>query len=263
MNDDGMGFYNFQDDTDWSNSAIEPLSCIQDYSNSGEIEDVVVYKLYGENHNQCSSQSIGTYKTPLAYFLKGYIKQMEREAEQNQNGNNFEAGEAIDYLYCSQFDYNNYMLFLKIACNTNTGKGFRIQTYQDMYCSEPTENQYNVQDIDISGLYVNFGKCQNCVSQFQNYNNYNNNNNNNNNNANGYYYQQQDQPYYRVQSPLCSAANYYKEDCNRKCQRAAKKGSSSSSGNRGMFTGEGFSGMEKVGLWLLTCTGRFHCVVFF
>lgn len=62
--------------------------------------------MYGEGHNQCSKKQVGTYKTSVQYFVKAYVKQKTQEAE--ISGAEYDVDEeALNYLYCTQFIYNN------------------------------------------------------------------------------------------------------------------------------------------------------------
>jgi len=175
--DDGMGFFNYNDEFDFSEYAIYPLSCITDSDGSN-----VVFELYGEGHNQCSKKSVGTYKTSVQYFVTAYVKQKQQEAE--MSGGDYEVDEeAIGYLYCTQFVYNNNYFFVQLGCREGTGKGFQIHSYSDQYCTEKMESQnYNL-GIDTSSIMVGFEYCKNCQYQSQYANNNNNNNNNNNMNV--------------------------------------------------------------------------------
>jgi len=243
--EDDDGFFYFSDDVDWSQSAIYPQSCVE--TNDGP---VVVYQLYNKNHNQCKKKSRGTYKMGIGSFVKAYTRQMEKEYE--AKGAEYEVDdEALEFLECQQYYYNNQMYYMKIGCR-NTGKAFQVHAYTDMYCTTQASTNYNM-GVDISSLRVNFDTCKSCVATTYNQNNYNNGNNNNN------YNNYQNQNYYnngamnQHESMLCSSANYYKETCNRSCRRSANKNSSSSSRSNG----EGFSTVGKFFLWVLSISAIF------
>lgn len=248
-NDDMNGFFNYQDAYDWSDYAIYPKSCIMDSDG-----DYVVFDIYGSGNNNCKKKSVGTYKSPVQYFVKAYVKQKMQEAE--QNGGDYDVDQdALNYLMCQQFVYNNNYFFVQVGCRDN-GKGFQIHTYSDQYCTERMANQnYNL-GIDTSSLMVGMEYCKNCVytSQYGGNNNNNNANGNyyNNNNGNNYY---DNAAAYAHDSPLCGAAWNYKETCNRKCKRLAKNGSSSSSSSGGSHSP--FSPVGKAFLWMMSFTGFF------
>merc|ERR1719491_2906374 len=91
----------FQDELDFSEYAMYPLSCVEDSDGSS-----VVFEMYGEGHNQCSKKQVGTYKTSVQYFVKAYVKKKTQEAE--ISGAEYDVDEeALNYLYCTQFIYNN------------------------------------------------------------------------------------------------------------------------------------------------------------
>jgi len=247
--DDLDGLFYFQDTTDWSESAIYPKACIS--TSSG---DQVVYEMFKKGHNTCKKKSSGTYQMDVYTFVQSYVKQAEADAE--RNGGDYEKDdEAMDFLTCQEYYYNNNQYYAKIGCKESTGKGFQVKFYSDMYCSTQVSNinQYN-NGIDISGIKVSFQYCKSCIGS--SYNNYNNNNNNNNNNQQNYgYYGDYYQNPYDHKSPLCSSADYYKESCNGSCKRAAKKAGSSSSGSH--YTGDGFSATGKFFLWVMSFSAIF------
>ncbi len=135
-----------------------------------------------------------------------------------------------------------------------------VHAYTDMYCTQKASYNMNL-GVDISGLRVNFDTCRSCVASSYGYNRYNNNNNNyqnNNGRYNNYGYGDMSQH----DSMLCSAADHYKETCNRSCRRAAKKSGSSSSSSRsfsfgGGWDGDGFSPLGKFFLWVLSLSAVF------
>ena len=136
---------------------------------------------------------------------------------------------------------------MKIGCR-NTGSGFQVHAYSDMYCTQKVQlGGYNNMGVDISSLKVNFQTCKACVAQ-NGYNQYNNNNNN------AYYNNYGGMSNH--DSYLCSATYHYKENCNRACRRAAKNGSSGSS-SRTSYSGDGFSTVGKVFLWILSFSAIF------
>eukprot|EP00557_Chaetoceros_sp_GSL56_P008666 CAMPEP_0176494400 /NCGR_PEP_ID=MMETSP0200_2-20121128/10074_1 /TAXON_ID=947934 /ORGANISM="Chaetoceros sp., Strain GSL56" /LENGTH=372 /DNA_ID=CAMNT_0017892151 /DNA_START=147 /DNA_END=1265 /DNA_ORIENTATION=- len=242
---DDDGFFYFENSHDWSQSAIYPMSCIE--TKNG---DAVVYSLYNKNHNQCKRNQMGTYKMSVENFIRAYMKQVQKEYE--NNGNEYQVnGETMAYLQCQQYYYNNNLYYMKVGCR-NTGKGFQVQAYTDMYCTQKATMNYNM-GVDISSLRVSFETCKACVAS-SSYNQYNNqyNNNNNQNQYNNYYgsgvTNQHD-------SMLCASADNYKETCNRACRRAARKVSSTSS--RSALSGEGFSAVGKFFLWVLSLSAVF------
>lgn len=262
-NEDDDGFFYFTDDNDWSESSILPIACVE--SSDG---DSVVYSMYQSNNNQCARRSIGTYKAPIATFVRAYTRQMQIDAE--RKGQEYEIDdEAAEFLQCQQYYYNNNLFYLKVGCRSN-GQGFQIHGYTDMYCTAQSSSMnYNL-GVDVSSLRVNFGTCKKCVNT-SSYG-YNNGNNNNNNNANRYYGNNGGNgnnyyggnggggAYYVMsmhESMLCSAANYYKETCNGSCKKAAKRAAKNNSSTSRMSYSEGFSPIGKFFLWVLSLSSIF------
>lgn len=246
-NDEYGLFYFDASDMDFSDGAIYPRACVS--SNDG---DYVVFDLFQANHNQCKRRSMGTYKQDLMTFIVSFAKQQKQDNDQN-NGNGYEVDEDIlGYLQCQQYYYNNNMFYLKLGCRDSTGKGFQINAYSDAYCTTKTSQNYNL-GIDISSLRVSFESCKSCKASSR-YNQYANDGNGNN--QGGYYYQQEYE-YVAYETPLCSAAYNYKENCGGSCKRAARKVASSRSRNGGGFTGEGFSPVGKFFLWVMSFSAIF------
>jgi len=242
--EDDDGFFYFQDDNDWSNSAIYPMSCV----NTGG-KDVVVFQLYKSGHNTCKRRSTGTYQLDVEDFVRAYTRQMQLEYE--AKGGEYEVDEeAMEYFQCQQYYYNGYMYYMKIGCR-NTGKGFQLHAYTDSDCTQQASMNYNMNAVDISSLRVNFESCKACVMT-SGYNKYNNGNQNYNDNPYNNYYGDLSQH----DSMLCSAANHYKETCNRSCRRAARSNSSNRSSGGG-YSGEGFSPVGKFFLWVLSFSAIF------
>jgi hypothetical protein len=147
------------------------------------------------------------------------------------------------------YPFSSPQYYMKVGCR-NTGKGFQVHAYTDMYCTQKATMNYNM-GVDISSLRVSFETCKSCVAS-SGYNQYNNQYNNNQNQYDNYYSSGVTNQH---DSMLCSSADHYKETCNRACRRAARKSSSSSS--RSALSGEGFSAVGKFFLWVLSLSAVF------
>mmetsp|Transcript_19797 Transcript_19797/g.24419 ORF Transcript_19797/g.24419 Transcript_19797/m.24419 type:complete len:206 (-) Transcript_19797:2-619(-) len=155
---DEYGFFYFDASVDFTEGAIYPRACVN--MSDG---DFVVFDIYQSNHNSCKKKSLGTYRADLQSFVLSYAKQQRQDNEQN-NGNGYEVeDDVLQLTQCQQYYYNNNMFFLKLGCRESTGKGFQINAYKDMYCTEKASSNYNL-GLDISSLRVNFDTCKNCKS---------------------------------------------------------------------------------------------------
>lgn len=114
--------------------------------------------------------------------------------------------------------------------------------------------------IDVSSLKVNFESCKSCSASSR-YSQYNNNYGNNNQ-GQQYNYYNQNQNYDQYQTPLCSGAYYYKDNCNGSCRRQAKR---AASGKKNSYGGggysEGFSPLGKFFLWVLSISGMYYLLI--
>jgi len=233
QDEDDDGFFYFQDSNDWSDSAIYPQSCVE---TNGEAD--VVYKMFKSGHNQCKKKQTGTYKLDLESFIRAYTRQVKEEYE--AKGADYDVDEdAMAYLECQQYYYNNNLYYMKVGCR-DTGKGFQMHAYSDQYCTTRSSANYNLGGIDISGLRVNFDVCKSCVYS-------------SGNNYNDAYYGYTSA--YEHDSELCSVANHYAQSCNRSCRRRSNKAGSSSS--RSGYSGDGFSPVGKFFLWVLSISAIF------
>jgi len=120
-----------------------------------------------------------------------------------------------------------------------------------MYCTEKANTNYNL-GIDISSLRVSFETCKSCVTQSR-YSQYGNNNNNNNG-GDAYYYEEMQFDY---ETPMCSAAYNYAQNCNGGCKRATRKVAKGGSRSSGGYSGDGFSPLGKFFLCVMSLSAIF------
>mmetsp|Transcript_15024 Transcript_15024/g.21464 ORF Transcript_15024/g.21464 Transcript_15024/m.21464 type:complete len:370 (+) Transcript_15024:93-1202(+) len=211
-------FFNFDDATQWSDYAMIAKRCI-----TFKDEDYIVFEMFGKGHNVCKKKSLGYYKSTIPDFVKAYTKQMEDNAD--IEGQGFDLSEdAMNLLQCSQYYVNDALLYVKVGCRSNTGRGLQVMTYSDEYCTVKSNTNYNV-NVDISTLRINFDTCKDCVVWP--------NNQGNDDQAqaydDGFYYD------HEYESPLCSGAWFYKSECNGKCRKLTNSSSESKSKHFSVF----------------------------
>uniref|UniRef100_A0A7S4J7G4 Uncharacterized protein n=1 Tax=Odontella aurita TaxID=265563 RepID=A0A7S4J7G4_9STRA len=232
--DDLYGFY---DDASWDGYSIVPDKCIH----LNDV-DTVVFEMYQENNNQCAKGSTGKYSTDVRTFVKAYTKQLHEDAE--VLGYDYDKPDYLDYLDCTAFAINDdTYLYFKIGCLHTTGNALEMQVFSDQYCTERMDNtNYSPDSDDISYLtkHIKFGSCHSCVSWPQN------------DDAVQADVDDQFWDEHAYESPLCSAVNYYKESCGRKCKKLAR--SANAEGAHKGFTRAGRFWLlvfSLVGLFLL------------
>jgi len=239
--EDDDGFFEFDDEkysndaNGWENHSMMPNKCIEVNN-----EDVVVFTMYGQNNKDCNKNKIGTYKATVSNFVKAHTRQAQINAEANGYGYDLD-DDLMSYLDCTFYE-NDYGFqgYIKLSCNQNTGKALQVRVYNDESCSQKASQQTNL-NFDLSALKVRYGTCKSCAMDNQYYNNNNDNGgrrledgDGGDDDGNNYYYFNN----HKEDTPLCSAAWYYKSTCNRKCVRMANRDTSRGSSH-------GFSGFQK------------------
>lgn len=233
---DEYGIFSFDASSmDFTSGAYYPKACIS----TSEGDFVVLDIFQSKSNNQCRRHSLGTYKVDITTFVVAYGKQQQQDKEKGEYAYELE-DDVYDMLECQQYYYNNQQYYIKLGCKESTGKGFQVHAYSDAYCTQKASisTSYNLGG-DISSLKVSFDTCKTCVTSSSQYGNNNNN-----------YYQ-----YFQYNTPLCSAAYNYKQTCGYSCKRAVHKAGTSSS--HFGYSGDGFSGVGKFFLWVMSFTAIF------
>eukprot|EP00565_Helicotheca_tamesis_P008165 CAMPEP_0185732342 /NCGR_PEP_ID=MMETSP1171-20130828/15831_1 /TAXON_ID=374046 /ORGANISM="Helicotheca tamensis, Strain CCMP826" /LENGTH=372 /DNA_ID=CAMNT_0028401801 /DNA_START=132 /DNA_END=1250 /DNA_ORIENTATION=+ len=216
-NADDDAFFAFSDNTLWDNYSIMPQQCIK-YNG----EDVVVFSLHTEGNNHCAKKKQGLYYATVGNFLRGYNRQQKDNSD--LKGYDFERPAVMDYVDCTYTYINNQEVYAKLGCNSQSGgTGITLHAFSDMYCTEKMSYNTNALGLDMSGVRIRFGVCEDCVYWP---NNYDADANAEEGEPEGEENEDADagnfEEYHAYQSPLCSAANYYKETCDRSCRKVAK-----------------------------------------
>lgn len=242
--DDDDGWFNFDDDTLWSDYAIKTQKCIN-FNN----QDVIVFSMFEGGHNSCARSSVGTYYATVSDYVKAYTRQREDDAEYGDD--DYEVPDEIDYLQCTAVDQDDdggggQAVYIKLGCNDGTGKAIAMKAYSDEDCSQPLSSNYNMNNlgIDISDLKVTFEKCNDCVSWPDQ------NNDDDAEDGDGADVDDNFWNTHGYESSLCSAMWNYKTKCNRKCQKLARTSSSSE-------PRQGFSPGGKFFLFVFSVLGVF------
>ena len=114
--DDGGNYYKnaAQDDDDkadnysgddfikyWTEYAVLPQKCIHLGG-----KDVIVYSIYEKYYNHCADKAVGTYMIDVPTFMSAYIEQVELNAEDMANGDDYVAPDGT-YVNCYPYETNN------------------------------------------------------------------------------------------------------------------------------------------------------------
>jgi hypothetical protein len=119
--------------------------------------------------------------------------------------------------------------YIRLGCVSGAGKGFQVNAYTDSYCTvkaSSTQGQqiysYLANTVDMSSFKMTFDYCQSCIVT--------------KNNVVAQY------------AKLCSAANHYKQECDRSCIKAAQ--------DKVNKQNRGFTTAGKVFLFIFSFTGK-------
>eukprot|EP00980_Cylindrotheca_fusiformis_P028672 scaffold22634_cov123-Cylindrotheca_fusiformis.AAC.19 len=203
-------------------------SCRNDASKN---VDVVVFTVHEKAYKQCADSPMGTYITPAANFLEGYLKYYIN-IQQAKGNDDYELPEAAQYAYCTRKVVNGEEYWLQMGCSDSTSQSIAVNIYTDNTCTtRSTVDGYDDANIDVSDIQIPFKKCQACVMWGDVTDD-----------------QEIDDQFYenhQTSAPLCSSAWNYKKVCNRRCQRTGLKASDR----------EGWSTPDKILLTILALFG--------
>ena len=171
--------------------------------NNSDDVDVIVYSVHEQGYKQCSDDPVGTYITPVAKFLEGYL-QHYAQIQEDKGYEDYELPEAADYVYCTQKEVNGQEYWLQMGCTDGTSQSVSVNIYSDNTCTtRSVVDGYDDANIDVSEIQLPFKKCSACVMW-------------------GDVDDAVDDMYFenrQTDAPFCSTAWNYKKMCNRKCQR--------------------------------------------
>uniref|UniRef100_A0A6U3RF17 Uncharacterized protein n=1 Tax=Ditylum brightwellii TaxID=49249 RepID=A0A6U3RF17_9STRA len=196
-------FFAVGDTTRWADYSIMAHHCI-----NFNDEDVVTFSIFGEGNKQCSKKKQGTYTMPVGDFLRGLYRQNALNAE--MKGYELERPEAMNFINCQYAEVNDKYIYVKIGCHSASGNSIALSAYSDSSCTVKANYNTNALGIDLSGLKVHYGSCDECV-YWPSSNAYNGDD--------GFQVDDNFNEFHAYDSPLCSVANAYKSTCNGRCKR--------------------------------------------
>jgi len=116
--------------------------------------DVIVFSVHEHGYSkQCNDEPVGTYITPVPYFMEGYLNEIEQETE--EQGYEYEQPEVAQYLQCTGFVINNQQFYLQVGCADDTSQAIAVNIYEDNACSvRSVVDGYDDSNIDVSAIQV-------------------------------------------------------------------------------------------------------------
>lgn len=157
-NDDGMQGYNNnylnndQEDDDyikyWTDYQIVAKRCVV-YKNM----DQIVFQVYTGN-DHCTSEPIGTYITPVPYYMQGYLAEQQQKMK-DMGQDDYVYPEAAQYVYCIPYETNSGYYWMQLGCADDSTQSLAVNIYQDNQCTKRSlVNGYDDSTIDVSSIQV-------------------------------------------------------------------------------------------------------------
>jgi len=116
--------------------------------------DVVVFSVYDKAYNHCQDEPVGTYVTPVTYYVNGLVNQ-EIQDMQDQ-GYNYYIPDVAQYVYCTAFEIQNQVFFFQLGCADDSTQKLAVNIYEDNECTKRSKNAdgYDDSNLDVSALGV-------------------------------------------------------------------------------------------------------------
>lgn len=187
----------------WTGYAILPKTCIKLGG-----QDVVVFSVFENGYKQCSDKPMGTYYTPVPYFLQAYLAQIMTN-QQDMGYEDYELPESSQYAECTYKAVNGEAYYVMAGCDDSNKHQLAVNIYQDETCEKPSSvDGMDDSNIDISDIQIPFQKCQACVAWVDK----------NDDEVDDQYYEDK-----QVNAPLCSKVWALKSKCGARCKRKSKE----------------------------------------
>ena len=115
---------------------------------------MIVFSVHEHGYQkQCGDEPVGTYITPVPYFMEGYLNEMEQEME--EQGYDYEQPDVAQYLQCTAFVINNQQFYFQVGCADDTSQAIAVNIYEDNACTvRSIVDGYDDTNIDVSAIQV-------------------------------------------------------------------------------------------------------------
>ena len=156
-NDDGMQGYNQnylnnQQGDDyikyWTDYQIVAKRCIV-YKN---VDQIIFQVFTGNDH--CTSDPIGTYVTPVPYYMQGSLYQ-EQQKYQDMGRDDYFLPDAAQYISCVPYETTSGYYWMQLGCADDTTQALAVNIYSDNECKKRSlVDGYDDASIDVSEIQV-------------------------------------------------------------------------------------------------------------
>ncbi len=120
---------------------------------------MVVFSVHEHGYKQCSDEPLGTYITPVANFLEGYL-QYYTQLQQDKGYDDYETPESAQYEYCTRTVVENTEYWLQVGCSDGTSQSIAVNIYSDNTCTTRSSvDGYDDANIDVSDIQVSLPAC--------------------------------------------------------------------------------------------------------
>ena len=143
----------------WTSFHIRAKRCVV-YKN----KDVIVFELFGGG-NQCmdNQQLVGTYYTPVPYYMEGYLNEVQQKME-DRGVDDYVEPDVAQYQYCTPKEVNGEVLYLQLGCEDDTTRAIAVNVYSDNTCETRAPNNNGIDDANMDVTDIEVGWC--CVCRF-------------------------------------------------------------------------------------------------
>ena len=115
--------------------------------------DVIVFQVFDEAYNHCGDDPVGTYITPVPYFVQGYLQQEAQDMY--DQGYDYQMPEVSQYAYCTPYQTENQILYFQLGCSDASNQELAVNIYEDNACTVRSQvDGYDDSNIDVSAIQV-------------------------------------------------------------------------------------------------------------
>jgi hypothetical protein len=115
---------------------------------------VIVFSVHNQSYKQCSDKPVGTYITPVANFMEGYLEYYT-QIQQDKGYDDYVLPDASQYAYCTRKVVNGNEYWLQMGCSDSTSQGIAVNIYTDNTCTtRSTVDGYDDANVDLSEIQV-------------------------------------------------------------------------------------------------------------
>lgn len=114
----------------------------------------MVFTVHEHGYKQCSDDPMGTYISPVANFLDGYL-QYYQQIQQDKGNDDYALPDSAAYADCTMVEKNGVAYWVQVGCSDESNKAVAVNIYSDNTCTTRSSvNGYDDANIDVSDIQV-------------------------------------------------------------------------------------------------------------